>query len=64
MSKETTIISKDVAKMLGIAKTTLYRRIKKGAFLPPYKDEFGYFYWDRQELDDFILNGGVSDGNR
>ena len=48
------IISKDVAKILGIHQSTLLRRIKANKFIKPYKDEHGYFYWYMADIDRYI----------
>ena len=46
--------SAEVAKLIGISKATLYRRMREGGFPRPLKFSSNLNRWDRAEIDAYL----------
>lgn len=42
------------AKILGVSKSSIFRRMKSGQILLPQKDNHGYYYWVNKEFQDWL----------
>jgi len=56
MKDEHVLITSEVAELLGVHKTTLLKKIKRGDFPEPNRDRHGYFWWHKDVIDKYILD--------
>jgi hypothetical protein len=42
------------AKVFGISKSSLLKRMQKGKMLLATRDHFGYYYWMRSDFENYI----------
>jgi predicted site-specific integrase-resolvase len=42
------------AKIFGVSKSTVIRRMKAGKILPAKLDQFGYYYWTKDEFEAYM----------
>ncbi len=53
----------DVAKKLGIAKSTVWYLLKIGQFVQPIKLSKSITIWDESEIDEFIIGKKINHHN-
>lgn len=46
---------KQVAKIFGVSKSTIIRRITSKDILEPYINEYGFYYWLRDEFEAYLI---------
>lgn len=56
------ITLREVAMLLKVPKRTLSRWVNKGRFLKANRDYRGYYFWDKKELEEYLVTRSQPNG--